>query len=162
MALSPSSLRSWCAGIVGSTWRPIVVIETTGSEIPELYTEFFTSEFYWNNHHHMLHAVKRSWRQIIGCKPPVIILVIPGSLCNCLDGRKSFYTMARGGLWCCTAYECHLIYIFIKNTHTQSRKKMKNFAKAFGKDEKKTIDAALCYENHCCIFQLTLSLTFMQ
>jgi uncharacterized membrane protein len=46
---------------------------------------------YWNNHHHMMHAVEKSERRNSLGKLTSVVLAFVNSFCYRLDGRKPFF-----------------------------------------------------------------------
>ena len=56
---------------------------------------------YWNNHHHMLHAVQKSKRKCIMDKRPPFILAVLSSFCYRVDGGKQLYNNSGCLIWFC-------------------------------------------------------------
>lgn len=65
---------------------------------------------YWNNHHHMLHAVKSVNGAILWANLHLFILAFFNPFRDRLDGRESFWKMAGYFLRYCTHHECDCLY----------------------------------------------------
>jgi uncharacterized membrane protein len=67
---------------------------------------------YWNNHHHMLHAVKSVNGAILWANLHLLFWLSLNSFRNCLDGRESFWEMAGHYVRSDYDYECNCLYYF--------------------------------------------------
>ena len=54
---------------------------------------------YWNNHHHLLHAVRHVTGATLWANMHLLILALGGAVRHRLDGRKPFSPGAGGALW---------------------------------------------------------------
>jgi len=76
---------------------------------------------YWNNHHHMMHTVKKDfWKNALG-QPSPALLAFLDPLCDRLDGRKPFCKRTDGAVRTDLADGGHFLFHTPKDHHTITR-----------------------------------------
>ena len=79
---------------------------------------FINVGIYWNNHHHMMHAVQHVNAKSNVGEYAFAFLAFADTFCFSMDGRKSFYYLAGCIVWHCAVYGRRGILYFSACTYS--------------------------------------------